>query len=140
MIQLRRRGRVTAALLASAVTLVLAPAAFAASITGLPGLTTSTPVTTAPATTTPTPVAVPTTSTTSSGGLTPLEEVGIGVAALGLFGFIAYTIRSDARAHAPRQTTLGIDRERSTVTPRAERVRRSRARAKAARRARRSGR
>jgi hypothetical protein len=122
--------------------LALAPAAFAAApLVGVPGQTTSVPATTTPVgtTTTPTPVVVPTT-TGGSGGLSALQEIGIAVAALALFGGIVYAIRTDARAHAPRQSAIGIDRERGTVPPRAERIRRSRARAKAARRARRAGR
>ncbi len=111
-------------------------------LTGVPTTTTTSTaqtLTTATVTTaTATPVA---TATTGGGGLNTIETVGIGVAVLALFGSIAYVIRSDARAHAPtRGSTIDIDRERATVRPRAERIKRSRARARAARRARRAGR
>ena len=105
----------------------------------------STPTTTVPAlnttqtATTAAPVTAPTTST-GSGGISTLDLIGIGVVAVGLFGTIIYVIRRDAHAHAPRRATRDIDRGRATVAPRAERIKRSRARAKAARRARKAGR
>jgi hypothetical protein len=105
----------------------------------------STPTTTVPTVattqtaTTAAPVTVPTT-TTGSGGISTFDVFGIGVVALGLFGTIIYVIRRDAHAHAPRRATRDIDRGRATVAPRAERIKRSRARAKAARRARKAGR
>jgi len=67
-----------------------------------------------------------------------LAYVGIGVVAIALFATIIYIIRRDARIHAPRHSTREIDKERGTVAPRTERIKRSRAKAKAARRARRS--
>jgi hypothetical protein len=134
---LRRALAATLALAALLVALLAASAA-AASLTGpLNGLTTTT--TTAPTQSVTT--ATTTTASGSGGGLTTLELIGIAVVTLGVFGTIFYTIRSDARRHAPRGgPALGIDRERGTVTPRADRVKRSRAQAKAARRARRAGR
>lgn len=105
----------------------------------------STPTTTVPAlsttqtATTAAPVTAPTTSS-GSGGISTLDVVGIGAVALGLFGTIIYVIRRDAHAHAPRRATRDIDRGRATVAPRTERIKRSRARAKAARRARKTGR
>ena len=123
------------------VALALPATAFAAAPFG--GL--STPTTTVPAlsttqtATTAAPVTAPTTSS-GSGGISTLDVVGIGAVALGLFGTIIYVIRRDAHAHAPRRATRNIDRGRATVAPRAERIKRSRARAKAARRARKTGR
>ena len=107
-------------------------------LTGIPTGTTSTPATTSTATVT-TATATSAASATG-GGLNTIEKLGIGVAVLALFGSIAYIIRNDARAHASTRATIDIDRERATVKPRAERIKRSRARAKAARRARRAGR
>ena len=108
-------------------------------LTGVPSGTTTTPATTGTATVT---TATATTAVTSAngGGLTPFETIGIGVVVVVLFGSIAYIIRSDARSHVSDRATIDIDRERATVRPRAERVKRSRARARAARRARRAGR
>ena len=105
----------------------------------------STPTTTVPAlnttqtATTAAPVTAPTTST-GSGGISTLDLIGIGVVAVGLFVTIIYVIRRDAHAHAPRHATRELDRGRATVAPRTERIKRSRARAKAARRARKAGR
>jgi hypothetical protein len=103
---------------------------------GLSTPTTSVPATTVQTATTAAPVTVPSTNTGTGGGISTLDFVGIGVAAIGLFATIIYVIRSDARAHAPRHAGRDIDRERATVAPRAERIKRSRAKAKAARRAR----
>jgi len=76
------------------------------------------------------------TSSSSGGGLSTLDDAGIVVVALGLFGSIAWYIHDDARLHVGRRrATPSIDRERATVAPRAERIKRSRAKAKAARRA-----
>ena len=105
----------------------------------------STPTTTVPAlsttqtATTAAPVTAPTTSS-GSGGISTLDVVGIGAVALGLFGTIIYVIRRDAHDHGTRRDTRDIDRGRATVAPRTERIKRSRARAKAARRARKTGR
>jgi hypothetical protein len=60
------------------------------------------------------------------------------IVALAVFATIIYVIRRDAHIHAPRHAAREIDRERGTVAPRTERIKRSRAKAKAARRARRS--
>jgi hypothetical protein len=107
-------------------------------LTGIPSGTTSTPATTTTATVT-TATATPVASATANGGgLNTIEKLGIGVAVLALFGSIAYVIRSDARLHVSSRATIDIDRERATVRPRAERVKSSRAKAKAARRARRA--
>jgi hypothetical protein len=121
--------------------LSLPAAAFAAKPFG-GGL--STPTTTVPTLTTQTattaaPVTAPTTSS-GSGGISTLDIVGIGALTLGLFATIIYVIRRDAHAHAPRHAARDIDRGRATVAPRTERIKRSRARAKAARRARKAGR
>jgi hypothetical protein len=102
---------------------------------GLSTPTTSVPATTTQTATTAAPVTAPSTTTTG-GGISTITLVGIGVAALGLFATIIYVIRSDAHAHAPRHASRDIDRGRATVAPRAERIKRSRAKAKAARRAR----
>jgi hypothetical protein len=131
------RGRRLAGLAALAVTLALPAGAFANQFAvSTPSSTTAAPATTSPAVTTATA-----TSSSSGGGLSTLDDVGIIVVALGLFGSIAWYIHDDARLHVPRRSAnLSIDRERSTVAPRAERIKRSRAKAKAARRARRAGR
>lgn len=116
--------------------LVLPGAASAAGPLG--GL--STPVVTSPATTTTASAttAPPVAQTSSSGGLSTLDEAIIAIVAIAVFGAIAYVIRSDAREHAPSHAVRELDRERGTVAPRAERIKRSRAKAKAARRARRA--
>jgi hypothetical protein len=108
-------------------------------LTGVPGGTTSTPASTGTATVT-TATVTTSASATGGGGLNSIETIGIGVVVVVLFGSIAYIIRSDARSHVSDRATIDIDRERATVRPRAERIKRSRARAKAARRARRAGR
>jgi hypothetical protein len=132
-----RSVRILAA--AGAALALAAPATALAANNPLTGLGTSTTSTqSAPAITETVTTATPTSSSTSGGGLSTLDVVLIGVAAIAVFGGIAYAIRSDARSHTPRGTAmLDIDRERGTVTPRADRIRRSRAKAKAARRARR---
>jgi hypothetical protein len=84
--------------------------------------------------TTAPPVTLP---STTSGGLSALQEFGIAVVALAVFATIIFVIRRDARVHAPRHAPREIDRERGTAAPRTERIKRSRAKAKAARRARR---
>jgi hypothetical protein len=105
----------------------------------------STPTTTVPSlsttqtATTAAPVTAPST-TSGSGGISTFDIFGIAVLTLGLFGTIIYVIRRDAHAHAPRHAPRDIDRGRATVAPRTERIKRSRARAKAARRARKAGR
>jgi len=135
-----RSRRIRALVAVASLAGVLALPAVAAANAPFTGL--STPATTSPATTTSTASTAPpvtlTSSTSSGGGLSTLEEIGIAVVALGVFAAIAYVIRSDARLHAPSHELRGIDRERGTIAPRAERVKRSRARAKAARRARRA--
>ncbi len=93
----------------------------------VPAVTTQTATTAAPVTPT---------STGTSGGISTLDYIGIGVVAIGIFAAIIQVIRRDARAHTSRSATRDIDRERATVAPRAERIKRSRAKAKAARRAR----
>jgi hypothetical protein len=129
------RTRALVGVLALVAALALPAAALAASpFGGLSTPTTSVPATTTQTATTAAPVTVP--STTTSGGLSTLDVVGIAVVAFGVFATIIYVIRSDARAHAPRHATRDIDRERATVAPRADRIKRSRAKAKAARRAR----
>jgi len=134
----RLRTRPLAGALVAAAALTVPVSAFANNpLTGVP--TTSTPAVTSTATVT-TATATTSASATTGGGLDSLEKIGIGVAVLVLFGSIAYVIRSDARAHVSRRATIDIDRERATVQPRAERIKRSRAKAKAARRARRAGR
>ena len=129
-----RRGRSLAGAAALAASLAL-PAGARASQFTIPSTTTATTSSTAAVTT-----ATATTSS-SGGGLSTLDDIGIVVVALGLFGSIAWYIHDDARLHAGRRsTTTSIDRERATIAPRAERIKRSRAKAKAARRARRAGR
>ena len=131
------RGRCLAGLAALAVTLGL-PAGAAASQFAV---TTSTSTSATATATTPAVTTATATSSSSGGGLSTLDDVAIVVVALGLFGSIAWYIHDDARLHMPRRTTsLSIDRERATVAPRADRIKRSRAKAKAARRARRAGR
>ncbi len=127
-----------AAALAVLAALALPAGALAAApFTGLTGSTSSTSVTTTSSTSTAPPVTLP---TTTSGGLSALDDLGIVVAAIAVFATIIYVIRRDAHIHAPRHATREIDRERGTVAPRTERIKRSRAKAKAARKARRSGR
>jgi hypothetical protein len=135
----RLRTRPFVGALVAAAALVAPASAFASNpLTGVPGGTTSTPAVTSTATVTT--ATATTAAPTTGGGLNSIEKLGIGVAVLVLFGSIAYVIRSDARAHVSRRATIDIDRERATVQPRAERIKRSRAKAKAARRARRAGR
>ena len=129
----RRRAAFTAALMLALAT--AAPAVAAGTSTSpLSGIS-------APAATTPTQPATVTTATTTaasnSGGVTTLDFAGIAVVTVVIFATIIYTIRSDVHFHLRRsKATTTIDRERGTVTPQADRVRRSRAKAKAARRAR----
>jgi hypothetical protein len=104
-----------------------------AAATTTPSSTVTTTTTTS-SLTTAAPVVLP---SSTSGGLSALQEAGIGVVALAVFGTIIYIIRRDAHAHAPRHAAREIDRERGTAAPRTERIKRSRAKAKAARRARR---
>ena len=125
--------------------LLVALALPATAVAAAPFGSLSTPTTTVPSlattqtATTAAPVTAPSTSS-GSGGITTLDLIGIGVVALGLFATIIYVIRRDAHAHAPRHAVRDIDRGRATVAPRTERIKRSRARAKAARRARKAGR
>jgi hypothetical protein len=131
--------RASAAALALVGVLTLPVGAPAATpFTGLTGATSSSSVTSTATSSAATaaPVKIPT--GTSASGLSTLAEAGIALAALIVFGTIIYVIRKDAHIHAPRHATREIDRERGTVAPRTERVKRSRAKAKAARRARRS--
>ena len=126
--------------LAVAAALAAPGGAFAASpLTGVPGGTTTTPATTGTATVT-TATSTNSASAATGGGLSSIDTIGIGVVVIVLFGSIAFIIRSDARAHVSARATIDIDRERATVRPRAERIKHSRAKAKAARRARRAGR
>jgi hypothetical protein len=134
------RSRALAGALVLLAVLALPAGALASSspFTGLNGAgTTSTPAVTTQTATTAAPVTIPST-TQSGGGISALTEVGIAVVALGLFAAIVYVIRHDAHAHAPRHAARDIDRGRATVAPRTERIKRSRAKAKAARRARKS--
>jgi hypothetical protein len=134
------RRALVAALALGALALVPVPASLASgSLSGIPttGATGATTAVTGP------PAATTATATSSTaaggGGLGTTAELGIGVAALALFAGIILVIRDDIHVHLPRHATnTSIDRERGTVTPRAERVKRSRAKAKAARRARRA--
>jgi hypothetical protein len=128
--------RASAAVLAATAAFALPASALAtAPFTGLTGSTSSTSVTSTTTTSTAPPLTIP--SGTSS-GLSAIDEVGIGIVALAVFATIIYVIRRDAHIHAPRHAAREIDRERGTVAPRTERIKRSRAKAKAARRARRS--
>ena len=134
------RIRAFIGVLALLVALTVPATALAAAPFNLSTPTTTVPtVATTQTATTAAPVTVPTT-TTGSGGISTFDVFGIGVVALGLFGTIIYVIRRDAHAHAPRHAVRDIDRGRATVAPRTERIKRSRARAKAARRARKAGR
>jgi len=131
--------RALAALLAAFAALALPAGVLAATPLSVT-TTTSTTATVTPATTTTStastaaPITIP---TGASSGLSTLQYVGIGVVAIAVFATIIYVIRRDAHVHAPRHATREIDTQRGTVAPRAERVKRSRAKAKAARRARR---
>jgi hypothetical protein len=134
------RSRASAGVLALFLALALPASALAsATLSGVTGVqtVTQTTVTQTTATTAP-PITIPTTST--GGGIGTLAAIAIGVVAVVLFVTIVYVIRRDAHAHEPRHAIRDIDRQRGTVPPRAERVKRSRAKAKAARRARKSGR
>ena len=119
-------------------TLALPSAAVAAAplSTGLGGSSTVTSTSATQTATTAAPVTLPTT-TTSSGGLTTLDYVLIAFVVVILFVTIVYFVRRDAHLNAPRHAARDLDRGRGTVAPQAERVKRNRARAKAARRARR---
>jgi hypothetical protein len=128
---LRKPGVRAASVVAAACAALALPAGALA--TGL-GTVATTSSTTTTSLTTAAPVTLP--SSTSS-GLSALQEAGIGIVALAVFGTIIYVIRRDARVHAPRHAAREIDRERGTAAPRTERIKRSRAKAKAARRARR---
>ncbi len=128
---LRKPGVRAATVVAAACAALALPAGALA--TGL-GTVATTSSTTTTSLTTAAPVTLP--SSTSS-GLSALQEAGIGIVALAVFGTIIYVIRRDARVHAPRHAAREIDRERGTAAPRTERIKRSRAKAKAARRARR---
>lgn len=134
---LRSRALVGALALVAALALPAGALASSSPFTGLNGAGTSTPAATTQTATTAAPVTIPST-TTSGGGISLITELGIAVAALGLFAAIIYVIRHDAHTHAPRHAARDIDRGRATVAPRTERIKRSRAKAKAARRARRS--
>ena len=130
------RTRVGVGVAALVVALALPAAALASSPFG--GLTT-TPTTSVPAATTQTATTaapVTPTSTGGSGGISTLDYIGIGVVAIGIFATIIHVIRRDAHAHTSGRASRDIDRGRATVAPRAERIKRSRAKAKAARRAR----
>jgi hypothetical protein len=106
--------------------------------TVLPTLTTTTPsTTTTPASTAPYTVKAPA-SSSGSGGLSTADEIGIIVAAALLIGGIARIIMRDARSHAPAGAPPDLDRARGSVRPIEHRVKRSRAKAKNARRARRA--
>jgi hypothetical protein len=137
---LLRRLRASCALALALV--IVAGAASASAGTPFTGLTGSTSSTTVTTTTTSQTTAAPVTiqTTTTGGGLSTLDDLGIGLVALALFATIVYVIRRDAHSHAPRNALREIDRERGTVAPRTERIKRQRAKAKAARRARRAGR
>jgi hypothetical protein len=109
--------------------------------TGL-GATTGGLVTPNPATTEPLPAATATasTSTSSGGGLSGTDEIALFLAGALLFVGIALVIRHDARSHTPDGPIRELDTPRGTATPPQLRVQRQRAKAKAARKARRSGR
>jgi len=127
-----------AALLAA---LLAAPgAALAGSGTpSAPSFPSSTTTTTQPVGGSPYTVANPSTSS-SGGGLSSGDEIGIIVAGVLLIGGIARFILRDSRGLRPGATIPGIDRPRGTARPLDQRVKRSRAKAKQARRARRAGR
>lgn len=135
-----RRTRPLIAVLTCAAALAAPAAALAGNpLTSVPGSTSPTPGVTTPTTTATVTTATATTASSSGGGLNTIELVGIGVVVLVVFASIAWVIHGDARAHAPSRTQMvDINRERATVRPRAERVKSSRAKAKAARRARRA--
>ena len=130
------RALLGALLICAALALPAAAAAGSPLGTGLTGPNTSTTTATTQTATTAPPVTLPST-TTSSGGLSTLDYALIAVVVLILFGTIVYFVRHDAHLHAPRHAARDINRGRGTVAPQAERVKRSRARARAARRARR---
>jgi hypothetical protein len=140
MISRKLAARMATLLVVALVMLVPVAGALAGTpFTG--GLGSSSGASTATSTTTSETTAAPVTLTTTSsgsGGLSVLDEAGIALVALIVFVSIAYVIRRDAHAHAPRHANFEIDRERGTVAPRTERIKRSRAKAKAARRARRA--
>lgn len=121
------------------VALALPPAALAATpfsgLTGSGGSTTSQTTTTS-TTGTATPITIPST-TTGGGGLPTYAYVLIAIVVVILFGAITYWIRRDAHLHQPRHAARDLDRGRGTIAPVTERRKRSRAKAKAARRARR---
>jgi hypothetical protein len=146
----RNRSRASSWLgVCAALTLaaLLVPALAAASTTGattpgtvLPTLTTpSTTTTTTPASTGPYTVAN-TTGSSSSGGLSGTDELAIIVVAILLIVGIWRLIVRDARSHTPAGAPPDPDRPRGSVRPIEHRVKRSRAKGKNARRARRSGR
>ena len=129
------RTRVGVGVAALVAALALPASALAASpFGGLTTPTTSVPAVTTQTATTAAPVTP--TSTGTGGGISTLDYLGIGVVAIGIFAAIIYVIRSDAHAHTSRRASRDIDRGRATVAPRTERIKRSRAKAKAARRAR----
>jgi hypothetical protein len=129
------RALLGALLIAAALALPSAAAAAGGTLsTGLSGTNTSTSVT--QTATTAAPVTLPTPASTG-GGLTTLDYVLIALVVVILFTTIVYFVRRDAHLNAPRHAARDLDRGRGTVAPQTERVKRSRARAKAARKARR---
>jgi hypothetical protein len=90
----------------------------------LPTQPTQTPTATAPTTSSP---------STSGGGLSSTEQIALFAAGVLLIAGIAFLIRRDAHAQAPVKRPTGTG-PRATIKPRAKRVERSRAKAKAARR------
>ncbi len=123
----RRRGS-RACLVA--VLLVLSPATAAAQSPANPFQ----PLPNQPAPTVATPTAATTTSSTSAAGnLSSTDQIGLIVAGLLLIAGIAYLIRRDAHARAPVASRAGGPVARGTTQPRAKRVERSRAKAKAGR-------
>ena len=134
--------RISALLGASlaAVALALPAGALAAApftgLTGSGGSTTSQQTTTTATATTAPPIKIPV-NTTGGTGLPTYAYILIGAVVVILFVGITYWIRRDAHLHQPRHPERDINKGRATVAPPTERRKRSRAKARAARRARR---
>ncbi|HEX2703416.1 MAG TPA: hypothetical protein VHM72_08295, partial [Solirubrobacteraceae bacterium] len=134
----RRRALGVLASIALA-TLLLPAAAGATGATSPASALLPTTPTTQPSTTSTGPPTVPAPSnSSSSGGLSSAEEIGIFVLAALIIAGIARLIISDARSHTPAGEVPDWERPRGSVRPLEQRIKQSRAKAKRARRARRT--
>jgi hypothetical protein len=138
----KRRATTLAGVLGVAALALPGAAVAAGSLTTPPISPTPSVTTTVPSTTTTPsgPVTVPEVKATGSGGLSKLDEGGIFVVAALVLAGIARLIMRDARSHTPSGEIRQIDRPKGTLAPIDHRLKKTRAKAKRARRARRAGR